>query len=71
MDKYTAVPIPEWDGVDYGNHLRIINPRKGNPERIEQRMTRDINNLPRVQIDTSNGALACIMFLLDTVAVAL
>ena len=32
-------------------------------------MTRDINNLPRVQIDTSNGALAYIEFLLDTGAV--
>ena len=46
MDKYTAVPISEWDGVDYGDNLRIVNPRKGNPERIEYRMSRDVNNLP-------------------------
>ena len=69
MNKYTAVPIPEWDGYDYGDELRIVNPTWKNPERIEYRITRDINNLPRVQIDNSNGALAYIEILLDTGAV--
>ena len=49
--------------------MRIVNPTWKNPERIEYRMTRDINNLPRVQIDNSNGALTYIEFLLDTGAV--
>ena len=65
--KYTRIPImygPE--GGFYGKELRIINPTKKSPERIEYRMNRSATNLPRVKIDIENGTDQLIEFLLDT-----
>ena len=51
---------------NYGDYLRIVNPTREDPERIEYRMIRDINNLPRIKLDSLNGATEYIEFLLDT-----
>ena len=45
--------MPGWPGedygYDYGNYLRIVNPTREDPERIEYQMIRDINDLPRIK----------------------